>query len=567
MNVSLHQCKGLKDFMYSDKETANLLAYLCQNAGVQHAVISPGSRNAPLIMAFTNQQNIECHSIIDERSAGFYALGIAVQSGKPVVLICTSGTAPLNYAPAMAEAFYQKVPLIVISADRPAYWINKGEGQTIDQKNIFKNFSRKFLQLPLEADDNTVQEIWETLNTTLFPVPRPVHINVPFEEPLYGTTKMFDKPEIQDLPNAKHQAGRIPTDREKFLNRALARKNILVLCGGLKSDRNLNKALTNWGNSGNTVILTETTANLHDDSFIPFIDKVIVQFEKKGNGFLPDIVITIGGTLISKKVKSWLRKHFKGEHWHLSADTFKVDTFDKLTRQINTSPAHFFEQIKPSGQSEYRQKWRSHISNIEESHDRFLSKTAFSDLKVFSILSGTLKATIALHLANSTPVRYAQLFRWHQQIEHFGNRGTSGIDGSSSTAAGFAGLSDKTNVLITGDISFLYDSNAFLNNHIPPNLKIIVINNGGGNIFRFLEGPSKIKGFETFFETHIEKDIKKMCDFYGLQYFDAGNESETLESLNLLLQSKTCSVLEIRTPRFENDLILKDYFKFLTHDQ
>jgi 2-succinyl-5-enolpyruvyl-6-hydroxy-3-cyclohexene-1-carboxylate synthase len=553
--------------MYSDNDNANLLAYLCQNAGVQHAVISPGSRNAPLIMAFTNQQNIECHSIIDERSAGFYALGMAVQSGKPVVLICTSGTAPLNYAPAMAEAFYQKTPLIVISADRPEHWVNKGEGQTIDQKNIFKNFSRKFLQLPLEADDNTVQEIWEILNSTLFPVPGPVHINVPFDEPLYGSTKTFDEPVIKDLPNLKHEAERIPTGREKFINRALAGKKILVLCGGLKPDKNLNKALANWGKSGNTVILTETAANLHDGTFIPFIDKAIVHFEEKGNGYLPDIVITIGGTLISKKIKSWLRNHFTGEHWHLSADTYKVDTFDQLTRQINTSPAHFFEQIKPSGQSDYRQKWESHISKIEESHERFLNKTPFSDLKVFSILSGTLKAPMALHLANSTPVRYAQLFRWHQQIEHFGNRGTSGIDGSSSTAAGFAGLSDKTNVLITGDISFLYDSNAFLNNHIPPNLKIIVINNGGGNIFRFLEGPSKIKGFETFFETHIEKDIKKMCDFYGLQYFDAGNESETLESLNLLLQSKTCSVLEIRTPRFENDLILKDYFKFLTHDQ
>jgi 2-succinyl-5-enolpyruvyl-6-hydroxy-3-cyclohexene-1-carboxylate synthase len=549
-------------FMYSDKNTANLLAFLCQKAGVCRAIISPGSRNAPLIMAFTQQAGITCHSIIDERSAGFYALGMAVQSGKPVVLICTSGTAPLNYAPAVAEAFYQKVPLIVISADRPAYWVNKGEGQTIDQQHIFRNFSRNFLQLPLDATDHTVQEIWETVLSSMDPVVGPVHINVPFEEPLYNSIKSFEKPVIQDF--VIEPAGLQP-DMIKFLNRAVAEKNILVLCGGLKPDKNLITALSDWEKCDNTFILAETTSNVHGESICPFIDKVIVSFEAKGNGILPDIVITVGGTLISKKVKSWLRRHFTGEHWHISADTYRVDTFNRLTRQINASPVNFFEQIKPSGESDYRQKWTEHMTGIEKLHEAFLQKTPFSDLKVFEIISNHLNQSLVLHLANSTPVRYAQLFRWHHEIEHYSNRGTSGIDGSSSTATGFSTLSDKINLLISGDVSFLYDSNAFLTNELPKNLKIIIVNNGGGNIFRFLEGPSKIKGFETFFETHIEKDLKILCDFYGLQYINAVNESETIESLHLLLQSETCSVLEISTPRFENDLILKNYFNFLAH--
>lgn len=559
--------------MFSNKKAANYLAEICHYYGVENAVISPGSRNAPLIHSFNSHTGIQCHSLIDERSAGFFALGMSNQSQKPVVLICTSGTALLNYAPALSEALHQKVPLIAISADRPEKWIGKGVGQTIDQRNAFGKQVRSFLQLPpkntIESDpENLIQTISETIHSALHPIKGPVHINVPFDEPLYQTLSNYQpgrlnlsKPAFQFENNSLDYPG---------LSGQLSGKKIMVVCGFAVPNPELNSQLAEFAHNYNAVVLTETASNLHSKEFIPFIDRAIIPIEGQEKAFFPDLLITLGGTLISKKIKALFRKNKPKDHWHIGIEDQSMDTFESLNFSIQHSPSDFFTSLnlivsKP-GNREYKDHWIKHIEKVESRHNIAVDNIPFSDLKLFSIISSNLETATILHLSNSSPIRYAQLFDWHTGIPHYCNRGTSGIDGCTSTAVGFSVLSGKTNLLITGDIAFLYDSNALLNHTVPGNLKIIYINNGGGNIFRIIEGPTESPDFVEFYETHHNFKLIHLCNFFNVGYLQAGDETTFKSGFNELMNSPGCTVLEVITPRMENDKILKSYFKNLRYE-
>ena len=558
--------------MHTDKITAIHLIELLIKTEVKDFIISPGSRNAPLINELVHRKNINLFSIPDERSAGFYALGMSLKTKRPSAVICTSGSALLNYLPAVSEAYYQNVPLIVISADRPHFRIDKGEGQTIRQMGALSNFIRAEINIPLDDEVSNYIELdiktASAIQLSIAPVPGPIHINIEFDEPLYKSLESYDCGGINtDLKPLKSESNKTPL--KGYVQLFDQAKKVMILCGQMDRNEELEVILNQFSVNQNTVILTESTANLKGENIIPSIDKTILTFGENNLDYAPDLLITLGDAIISKIVKRFLRKAKPDQHWHIHQNGVFRDTYDVLSHKITEKPEVFLSELLPGvnhQESKFKEKWLAQYSIAEQSHKTYLGNTPFSDLKVFEFLFNNIPTGASIHISNSSPIRYQQLFEPEQNLVTYSNRGTSGIDGCLSTAAGFA-IKNKTETwLITGDISFLYDSNAWWNEY-DPDLKVILINNGGGGIFRILPGPTDIPGFETFFETNHQVKIKDLCSAFDLTYFYV-NDSEKLKvNFEKLKESSGVSVLEIETPRTLNAKILRDYFKDLNNNK
>jgi 2-succinyl-5-enolpyruvyl-6-hydroxy-3-cyclohexene-1-carboxylate synthase len=541
---------------------AQSILEICQHKGVKHIVISPGSRNAPLTIGFTNNPYFTCYSIADERSAAFFALGIAQQLQQPVIVVCTSGSAVLNFYPAFAEAFYSQIPLVVLSADRPQHKIDIGDGQTIRQENVFANhslFNANLNEWPSDDNDALIQE-------ALFVAVQqrgPVHINVPFEEPLYETVaeptyavQWIDSPIVST-------AFALEESCVDFWYNATKK---LVLVGELAPNTIDQKYLDSLANDPSVVVLTEKTSNLHHDSFMDQIDTLITPFsEEDFSAFRPDVLLTFGGMVVSKRIKSFLRNYKPTHHWHV--DTIRAyDTFGALTKHFKTDSTTFLSAVSKHKTIESNYKaslaalWKDRLTKQE----RYTKSAPFSDFKVFDFICKNLPKNSQLQVSNSSAIRYIQLFSMHPSLTVFCNRGTSGIDGSTSTAIGASVVNELPTFLVTGDIGFLYDSNALWNNYIPANFKIILLNNRGGGIFRILPGHEETPTFNTFFETSHQLNASHLAEMYGLAYFEAQDENSLAQQYAAFLdQNEKPSILEIFTPEKLNDQVVLEFFRKL----
>lgn len=548
--------------IYPKIPLAQSILEICKAKGLLHIVISPGSRNAPLTIGFTNNPEFTCYSIADERCAAFFALGIAQQTQQPVAVVCTSGSALLNYYPAFAEAFYSQIPLVVISADRPHDKIDIGDGQTIRQENVFANHSLYNANLIENASEENDLKIQEAL---FFATTKkgPVHINVPFEEPLYETvTELSVQPNLVQLYSEDKQKTNILPFAAKW-NTA---KKKLILIGGTDPNGIQQAVLDYFGNDNSIVVMTEVTSNVHHPNFITNIDTIITPFKEEDFvAFQPDVLVTMGGMIVSKRIKAFLRKYKPKHHWHID-ELRAYNTFDCLSQHFEMTPNAFFEEFLSKTtpiESDYQQKALEIRENRAKKHVDYLAEIEFSDLKAFEIILPRIPKTTQLQISNSSPIRYAQLFDIHPEVEVFCNRGTSGIDGSTSTAIGAAVASGKETILITGDVSFLYDSNALWNQYIPKNFKIILLNNGGGGIFRILPGHQETETFNTYFETSHNLTAEHLAKMYQFEYTTANTIKSLEESLDSVLQSQQPIILEIITPTNVNNLLLLNYFNKL----
>ena len=533
--------------------------------GITTIVISPGSRNAPLTIGFASNPAFQCYSITDERSAGFFALGIAQQTKLPVALVCTSGSALLNYYPAFAEAFYSQIPLVVLSADRPQSKIDIGDGQTIRQENVFANhslYNANLEELVSLENDIKINEALYTASTKK----GPVHINAPFEEPLYETVaELSIQPFISNFTNDNTEKSLGDLTLFSEIWNQSTKKMVLV---GVNEPNVIDeKTIDLLANDPSVVVLTETTSNLHHPSFIANIDTIITPFTAEDfKNFQPEILFTFGGMVVSKRIKAFLRKYQPKHHWHI--DNLRAyDTFNALTHHFKIGPQLFFDQFLPltqSAASNYAQQLESVKRSRKIKHEEYLSTIPFSDFKVFEKTIPQLPKNSQLQISNSSAIRYAQLIPIDASIEVYCNRGTSGIDGATSTAIGAAVANGKQTTFITGDIGFLYDTNALWNNYIPKDFKIILINNGGGGIFRILPGHEETPVFNTFFETSHCLTAEHLAKMYGFNYSIASDENSLEKALtNLFGQNDQPAILEVFTPTRENDTILLDYFKQL----
>lgn len=534
---------------------------------------------------------------MDERCAAFFALGMAQQLRKPTVLVCTSGSALLNYYPAIAEAFYSDIPLVVISADRPFYKVDIGDGQTIRQENVFEKHIGYGANLKLDVSHATdtirkyapstltgpslmdiqaaVQgfndsELDKALNMACFES-IPVHINVPFEEPLYNTSDVPGvKPEVRYVRAPKKGLGPAFFPHHAQIWNTAARKLVLV---GVNFPNTLEQRYVDMLAMDPTVIvLTESTSNLYHPNFFPSIDSIIAPIEKSPDRIhlfqhlQPVVLVTFGGLVVSKKVKAFLREYPPQFHWHVDAHK-ALDTFFSLTDHFKVDPNEFFGQLiqQPSGKdSGYRQYWTGIRDRYTIKRKQYLKEIPFSDMLAFHHIMDRIPENYQLQLGNSSTVRYAQLFDIPPSIRVFCNRGTSGIDGSVSTAIGAAFYAQDPTLLVIGDLSFLYDSNGLWNSYTRPDLRIIVVNNGGGGIFRILPGKEETENFETFFESTQQLELGFLAKMYNFEFQKVCGEEELIGALDgFFSASQLPKILEIKTPRLLNDKVLLSYFDFI----
>lgn len=557
----------------SDKKVVKTLIDICLVEGLREVVISPGSRNAPLTLTFAAQKEFECFSIVDERSAGFFALGMAQQTGRPVALVCTSGSALLNYAPAISEAYYQNIPLVVISADRPVEWIDQADGQTIKQEGALSNIVKYSCQLPTSKNASNWyvnRLVSEAFYHCRFKQAGPVHINIPLAEPLYGKTV---HPEEKQRRIAQvTSCGSISAADINILSEAWNKKDkVLIVAGLQKPNARLQAVLRQLSEMDQVVILSETISNIKSEQIVCGIDKVVSTItEEEVHFFKPTLLITFDGAVVSKMVKTFLRNYQAKEHWHISSVSRHLDTYKQLTTSIEAEPLEFFEQLLPSIESvksRYKTTWLNRAERSEGIHNTYIDKIGWSDLKAYQAIANNLPAEWIVQWGNSSAIRYAQLFKELYVQESYCNRGTSGIDGSLSTAVGATYITQKPTLLVVGDLSFLYDSNGLWNNYLDPKLRIIVINNGGGGIFRFIPGPSDTDELDTYFEASHQLNVKPLAEMYGLKYLCADNDLEMNECLTeLFAESEQAIILEVKTPAKENAGVLKSYFKRLKEE-
>lgn len=542
---------------------------LCKAKNVRNIVISPGSRNAPMSISFANDSFFDCYTVPDERAAGFIALGIAQATQNPVALVCTSGSALLNYYPAVAEAFYQNIPLIVLSADRPLEWIDQGDGQTIRQNNALSLHLKKSTQLINgESSENTwfnERELNFAFLAATGGTRGPVHINIPLSEPLY---EFAEEPSTAfrsiELVSGEQQLSQ--ENIESIEKEVANASKIMILAGLDERNTEIQKALEALSTLQKAVVLCETTSNLSHKTFIENIDRVIDGFSvDEKEVFQPDLLITFGGLIISKKIKSFLRSPKK--HWHISLEEQAPDTYMQLTKHIQMLPETFFKQIHFSEpETDFATLWQNRNAEKKKLHNAFMDQLPYSDFSVFNALNQYLPDNIEIQQSNSSVVRYMQLFNWKKDQTFHANRGTSGIDGSSSTAMGYALANKHKQVFfITGDISFFYDSNAFFHNHIPNNLAIILIHNQGGGIFRIIDGPEKNTISGQVLESTHAYSAEGLAKTFNINYLSAHNQHELENQLKKMISEfgEAPAVLEVFTPREENDIVLKNYFNFL----
>lgn len=549
--------------MYSDKKSILQLAALLEAHGVTKVVLCPGSRNAPIVHTLSTHPAFTCYSVTDERSAGYFALGLALNGGNPAAVCCTSGTALLNLHPVVAEAYYQQVPLIVISADRPAAWIGQMDGQTLPQPGVFQSLVKKSVNLPEIHNEEDEWYCNRLINEALLETNHrgkgPVHINIPISEPLF----QFTSESLPKVRTITRYQGLNVYDREYngLLERLNKYHRRMIVVGQMNLIYLFEKKHTKllykhfaW--------LTEHIGNQTIPG-IPvknFDAALYAMPEEKQVQMTPELLITYGGHLVSKRLKQFLRRNPPKEHWHVSSDGEVVDLYGSLTTIIEMEPFEFLEKIAvflDNQTPEYPRVWENYCKTIPE------PQFPYSEMAAVGALMRSLPPTCALHLANSSVVRYAQLYAIPSTVEVCCNRGTSGIEGSLSTAVGYAASSDKLNFVAIGDLSFFYDMNALWNAAIRPNLRILLLNNGGGEIFHTLRGLDMSGTSHKFITAVHQTSARGWAEERGFCYLRADDEAGLIEAMEQFTSPEPAErplLLEVFTNKNKDARILKEYY-------
>lgn len=523
------------------------LGPVLEELGAKHVIIAPGSRNAPLIQLFTSRLSFICHSIVDERSAGYVALGMAKQLGEPVVLLTTSGTAVLNLSPAIAEAYQQQLPLLVLTADRPREIISQFNNQVCDQRAPYFNFSKGFLEFPTEIreEEDLEREIRAAgllfREAMVYP-PGPVHVNIQLTEPLYeslpGSILSIEGTAWDEQSNAVH--GDALTDLD------LTGKKVMILAGMGKQDPDLKQALE----LSEALVVAENISNLGPEHFISVPELVLAgASEKERIALAPDLVIAFGQQVVSKRLRLFLQS---------------VDKLNIRELQGSAAATAILKDLASLAHPDvsYRGIWKEIEYRECKRAEGYLRQAAFGNLSAVARILEAVPPDTAIHLGNSATIRYSQLVQARSDLYYYSNRGISGIDGSLSSAVGAAMVSDHQHLLILGDLSFVYDSNALWNKAFPENLKVVVLNDGGGGIFRLLDGPDRMDFYEEFSITHHPVSLELLSAAFGRRVARASNMDELDHHLQALCTpGHALSVLELDTTTCENSRIFKDLFK------
>lgn len=558
------------------QNAVNHIAAACAAVGIKHAVICPGSRNAPLTMAFARHPEITCYSVVDERSAAFIALGMAQANHFPVALICTSGSAVVNFYPAITEAFYQRVPLLVVTADRPPELIDQWDGQAMHQPGVFGKHVKASYNLPAEYDDpkKFSRLTIKAFKTAYTGKEGPVHINVPLREPLYTAVhekftyprlKKLDEYDLEDLQKRKEVDDKLIKKMQQAINKS---KKVLIVAGAMYS-----------GSAGgldeheNVPCIAEISGRDFVLNGIKNVDTILsINRDELKKQLQPEVLITTGTSVVSKNLKLFLRKYKPVYHFHLAVDPETADPFGTQPTQVTGRMYNILNKLDFSHlDNTYAGLWKRYDFAVGKLGSSIIGKGPFNEMTAVQRVLSSLPERTRLQLSNSMPVRWANILDvpYYMTACVYSNRGVAGIDGCTSTAVGMAciyadykGGEPPFVTLITGDVAFFYDSNALWNKFAPANLRIVVLNNGGGGIFRLIDGPGSMPELEEFVETRHTRTAKLLAQDYGVEYASAENFKELDAALKEFYKpSKGPKILEIITDSKITAEFFKEYKK------
>lgn len=561
--------------MYSNKENVNILTSLLLEYGVSDAVVCPGSRNAPIVHNLSVCEAIRCRPVTDERSAAFYALGLAIATRRPTVVCVTSGSALLNVMPAVAEAAYQHVPLVVISADRPQQWIDQLDGQTIPQPDALGRFVRKAVQLPEPHND---EERWlcrrlvnEAMHLASCRQGAPVHINVPISEPLFEFN-IEQLPQLSRFNNIKRAVIKDASMNMPDAFYDATRPMIVIgqLAHGTISHETIRSLSEKY------VVMSEPLSNpsymtIHFDEAIRYIvsdNSSINDDEDDKTAYYPDYVIYVGDTLVSKPARRFLR-NAKAPSCLITPDAADIhdplmtltDIVECDTDSINALLASLCDAPDTDERCRFHDRWQSFLDAYAAHADAYAPEySQMATVKYFEEQLADLDIDICVHYANSSAVRLACIYAQHYI---WCNRGVNGIEGSLSTAAGFSLATHDMTVCVIGDLSFFYDQNALWNTNLRGNLRIILLNNRGGGIFRQLPGLSDSPAADDLVMASHENTAQGICTQNDIGYLSAKSMDEMQIGIVTLLtrESDRPMLLEVFTDSNDDVKALEKYFK------
>lgn len=542
----------------TDKVICRELINLLVKHGIKDIILSPGTRNAPLIMTVARNANLRSHVVVDERSAAFVALGMSSLSQTPVGLICTSGSAMLNYAPALAEAFYREVPLIVITADRPAEWIDQDDCQTIHQPFAYGKLVKMSVDIP---DDNSAKSVWyanrqinDAISCACSGRKGPVHINIQLDAPLTNVCDIVDESSRFIETISPEPLVSTSLARELALNLKSPTK-ILIVVGFNAPNQKLNRALSKLSRLPNVAIIAEAQSNVHIKDAVRNIESIFsVNTPEMLCDLAPNLVVTIGGSVLSQSLKRWLRDMPNLQHWHVGVRGYAVDCFKHLVKRIELPAETFMGQLASgampfkSYQSDYQKRWSQYSAQACLKHSTFVKNEPWSDLIAVDKIISRLPNKCNLQISNGTAVRYVQLCNFQHLHRVDCNRGVSGIDGSTSTAVGASLAYDGITVLLTGDMSAQYDIGALAIHDIPSRLKIIVLDNDGGSIFRMIKPTRSLPECEDFLAAKVHLPLKQLADGFGFSFYDVSNLASLDDAMpDFLAESDKPAIMAVHT--------------------
>ena len=578
--------------MYSNKENINILTALLVAHGIRHAVVCPGSRNAPIVHNLNVCPDITVYPVTDERSAGFYALGMAQALGTPVVVCVTSGTALLNLSPAVAEAKHQHQSIIVISADRPPQWIGQLDGQTMPQPDALGHFVSMAVTLP-ECNGDSNQQWYcnrlvnEALLATTGKQRTPVHINVPISEPLfdYSVSELPQERVIRRVEVPVNYDA-LPTD---FVETFAHACRPMIVIGQMSpydyADGECDSLFKH------VVVLHEALAPLqgacHFDEVLCALQKADTAGSKTLQLPPPDVVLHVGDAIISKRLKHYLRQAKDVHVWRLTPSTEIEDTFQHLEGVVVGQPLAVLSALSrcvdhriSDAAKSYRQQWQQMLdhcaSHAADYHPRYSQMAAVREFE--SQLPG---ASCSVHYANSSVLRLANIYAAHHV---WCNRGVNGIEGSLSTAAGFSVVSPLSPIskhpipelsssalrpspltfIVIGDLSFFYDQNALWNTNLSDNLRVLLLNNGKGGIFNMLPGLKHDEEQDRLVAASHSATAEGICQQNNMVYRQACDMGTMQAGITWLVtaESDRPMLLEVLTNADKDAKALNDYYKF-----
>lgn len=554
--------------MFSEKRNVLQLLSLLKAHKISHFVVSPGSRHIPIVISMEADPFFKLYSVVDERSASFFAIGLMQRLKQPVGIICTSGTASANYCSAINECLYQELPLLVLTADRQEALRDQHEDQMIRQSSMYANITKMVANLPLVYSESDAWFNNRLINEALLELTHrgcgPVQINIPVPE----HKDAFSTPALPD----ERVIARFNLEETSWQDTAsyLRKKKILIVCGeGYTISEKQSAALESFCKKFDAAVLCDKMSNCHVSRSIENAFAVLQALaDKDFTELSPDVIISIRANFsFNPELKNFVKilkdKGCRIENWFVHPSGRIVDPYQGLlSRVYEMDEFYFFEHVANvledyADEADFAESWKVISESIEEPGG------PYGHIEAVGKFLRKLPNDCVLQLANSNSVRMAQLYPIDKSVEVHCNRGTDGIDGCVSTTVGYASACDKLTFLMLGDLTFFYDMNALWNRNLGKNVRIFLDNNGGGAIMHMPKRPPfAAEHLPNYISAYHNASAKAWAEDRGFKYFAVRDESQLDEGIEFLTNPSNEGplILEVFTDMLADTNLFRGYY-------